>query len=389
MSKIFIPEKLKVGFQERNDTFTKRLAYVIYYDAVGKLRKETSWQSWRDKKIEPMEVDNVPTSGFVLNKGHTRYAWSSFGSNRTVIRIYDPRGIEFEITPENLVALMMHTDVSRREIAGELVYAWHGTELMLLPVGTDEYKSAKDYTALQGKRVSAKELKQGATYKTKHGDTLIYLGRYDWWEWVHSNGDYYTKNYRKKRQHIFCGEWPEEYRSGLWNCPQTKDKKWYFKQCPNPTNLIAECASEHCHDSYSNLVEEWEKKIPQSSPEKLLRFVPYTAAQIERIKNWELMKGWIDRGGGLFELYEFGREDSYGRSYWNSGYFLKVRGDFKGDPPHRNLVQSRKVNYTQNKRSYSGYGERSVIGTIGDLSVYGKLQLTYENGKKEWLGGES
>jgi hypothetical protein len=28
-SNIFIPKKIKVGFQERSDTFTKRLAYVI------------------------------------------------------------------------------------------------------------------------------------------------------------------------------------------------------------------------------------------------------------------------------------------------------------------------------------------------------------------------
>jgi len=379
MSSIFIPSKLKVGFQKRDDTFTKRLAYVIYYDAVGKLRKEASWQGWRDKKIEPVEVDNVPTSGFVLNKGHTRYAWSSFGSNRTVIRIYDPRGIEFEITPENLVALMMHTDVSRREIAGELVYAWHGTELMLLPVGTDEYKDAKEYTALQGKRVGAKELKRGATYKTKHGDTLIYLGRYDWWEWVHSSRDYSNSSYRKKRLHIFCGEWPEEYRRGLYGLPKSKDGKWYFMQCPNPTGLIAECASEHCHENYSNLVEEWEKKVPQSSPEKSLRFVPYTSEQIARINNWQLTRGWVDCGDGLYQLYEFGREDRYGSSYWRGSHFTSARGDAVGAPPCRQLVQSRKVNFMG--------GRSSEIGQIGNLSVYGKLQLEYENGKKEWLDG--
>lgn len=39
-SNIFIPKKIKVGFQERSDTFTKKLAYVIYYDQKGKLRKE-------------------------------------------------------------------------------------------------------------------------------------------------------------------------------------------------------------------------------------------------------------------------------------------------------------------------------------------------------------
>lgn len=34
---IFIPKKIKVGFQERGDTFTKMLGYVIYHD--GKVKK--------------------------------------------------------------------------------------------------------------------------------------------------------------------------------------------------------------------------------------------------------------------------------------------------------------------------------------------------------------
>mgnify|MGYP003293415702 CR=1 FL=1 len=37
---IFIPKKIKVGFQTREDTYTKKLAYVIYYDTQGKLRKD-------------------------------------------------------------------------------------------------------------------------------------------------------------------------------------------------------------------------------------------------------------------------------------------------------------------------------------------------------------
>lgn len=69
-----------MGFQTRNDTYTKKLAYVIYYDEKGKLRKEPSWNSWRDKKIDPEEFDNVPTEGFVLNKKVGGYAgdWGNF-----------------------------------------------------------------------------------------------------------------------------------------------------------------------------------------------------------------------------------------------------------------------------------------------------------------------
>ncbi len=40
--KFFIPSKIKVGFQERSDTYTGKLAYIIYYDNKGVLRKERS-----------------------------------------------------------------------------------------------------------------------------------------------------------------------------------------------------------------------------------------------------------------------------------------------------------------------------------------------------------
>jgi len=77
MNKLMIPTKIKVGHQTRGDTYTGKLAYVIYYDEKGKLRKETSWSNWRDHKIPDEEFDNIPTEGFVLNKGvgGARQSW--------------------------------------------------------------------------------------------------------------------------------------------------------------------------------------------------------------------------------------------------------------------------------------------------------------------------
>ncbi len=65
---MLIPKRIKVGFNARKDTYTQKLAYIIYYDEQGVLRKEGSWESWRDKNIPPGEYDNEPTEGFVLNK---------------------------------------------------------------------------------------------------------------------------------------------------------------------------------------------------------------------------------------------------------------------------------------------------------------------------------
>ena len=65
---IFVPKTINVGYQNRSDTYTGKLAYVIYTDGKGVLRKQASWDSWRDEDIPPNTYDNVPTSGFVLNK---------------------------------------------------------------------------------------------------------------------------------------------------------------------------------------------------------------------------------------------------------------------------------------------------------------------------------
>ena len=46
---LFIPEKIRVGYQIRPGTYTGKLAYVIYYDLKGILRKENSWEKWRDQ----------------------------------------------------------------------------------------------------------------------------------------------------------------------------------------------------------------------------------------------------------------------------------------------------------------------------------------------------
>ena len=52
---LYIPKKINVGYQKREDTYTKKLGYVIYYDDKGVLRKEQSWKNWRDKSIKNEE----------------------------------------------------------------------------------------------------------------------------------------------------------------------------------------------------------------------------------------------------------------------------------------------------------------------------------------------
>lgn len=183
MDKMFIPKRIKIGFQKRDDTFTEKLSYIIYYDEKGKLRKEASWNNWIDKSIEPVEFDNVPQAGYLFNKGIKRDRY--WGSGRSVIRVYDPRDFEFEISVDNLMGILMHSDVSKRDIIEECVFAWSGKELVLLPVNSQEYIESVEYTKKQDQKITSKDLVEGYVYQAKKLDTpLTYIGYREWFDFV-------------------------------------------------------------------------------------------------------------------------------------------------------------------------------------------------------------
>lgn len=198
-NQIYIPKKLKVGYQKRNDTYSKKLAYVIYYDDKNKLRKETSWNGWCDKKMGSDEFDNSPTEGFVLNRnvGGVRNSYGSWSSDIRIekVRVYDPRGFEFEIDVPNVLAILQEcTSTKGKGLEGTYVYGWNGASLVLIPTASEDYKNAVAYTEIQGHSISSKELVVGGSYKTKKLKDIIYLGRFEWFE---------EKYNRKKR----CNEW--------------------------------------------------------------------------------------------------------------------------------------------------------------------------------------
>ena len=217
---IYIPIKIKVGFQTRKDTYTGRLAYVIYQDATGKWRKEPSWESWRQKErnnwhlpseerkdrlpIEPEFYDNTPTEGFVLNKSAGGVAYSSWNSRKTYCRVYDPRGFEFEITIPNLLYILENTNsIKGKGLTGEFVYGWDGKDLVLIPVSAPEYQELKDISSqVQAtKQLKLKDMIRGATYMTWKGEKWVYLTRakryvrHEWETHKRKVGDPYPSNY--------------------------------------------------------------------------------------------------------------------------------------------------------------------------------------------------
>jgi len=177
-----VPKEIVVGYQNRNGTYTGKLAYVVYNDQKGKLRKAASWEKWRDKAIDQDTFKNEPTSGFVLNKdvGGGR-GWDA---RNNWIRVYDPRDFEFEISIDNLLFILQECSaIKGKGLEGELVYAWAGAELVLLPVSSTEYKESCTFTKLQTKKITSKDMVVGCTYLTKKQEKVMYMGRMMWYEW--------------------------------------------------------------------------------------------------------------------------------------------------------------------------------------------------------------
>lgn len=236
-SNLIIPKDIMVGLQGRSDSLTEKLGFITFHD--GKiLRQEKTWNNWRDQKQTPLELKNEPTSGFIVSKGVKRYGY--YGSGRSVVRIYDPRGFEFEISLDNLVFVLMHSNVSMQDIQEKCVYAWNGKNLVLLPVNSEEYQESIKYTEKQNVKFSAKNLVLGHTYSHKKlEEHYIYIGMQDYFE-------YNYLRLSKKREHIFYN---------------LKTKKFE----PLKMNVLANIVSETDDHSVSDLIDLY-KNTKESSP---------------------------------------------------------------------------------------------------------------------------
>jgi len=200
---LMIPRKIKVGFQHRKDTYTKKLAYIIYYDEKGVLRKEWSWQNWRDESIPDVEYDNEPTEGFVLNKKVGGYHYH-FDSRQTYVRVFDPRGFEFEITVSNLLYILENTNsIKGKGLEGKFVYSWDGKDLVLMPVDSPDYKALMEFRdkKYDSEAIKAKDLKVGAVYLNKDNEEVVYLGKFPKYGFGYKFKDKYFKTFHSMQDY--------------------------------------------------------------------------------------------------------------------------------------------------------------------------------------------
>lgn len=242
---LFIPNTIKVGYQKRTDTYTNKLAYVIYYDEKNKLRKEKSWTGWCDAKLGSNDFSNEPISGFILNRngGGTRdyYYWNA---RAEFVRIWDPRGFEFEISIPNLLFILSEVGCTPgKGLEGEFVYGWNGADLVLLPVKSQDYQKSMEFTNKQSIKIDRKIMVIGGTYTLKKDKELtpyIYLGKIN-------------------HMVVGSGKFSKNQLKDVFAYKDTYHKKYVFTS-KNLSDL-GECLSDQCDDNYADLMVQYEDSI--------------------------------------------------------------------------------------------------------------------------------
>lgn len=338
MSNIFIPKKIKVGFQERSDTFTKKLAYVTYFDERGNLRKEPSWNGWRDETIDPIEHDNVPTSGFVLNKkvGGDRYHWNT---RNTYVRIYDPRDFEFEITIPNLLFILENTNsIKGKGLEGEFVYGWDGGEIVLVPTSSPDYEDLSKLNDLRHSKTSvkSKDLILGATYLTKANRNLIYMGKF-----IQYSFDKYTVEDTESKdlgQYLYFID------------TELKD----LRLLKTSSGTILAVVDSNCVNNYSELFQEKIENNPIYSPIDHSKTVyePYTLEDfIKKIGSHYYNHFYSSKFGNFIPLYPY----SYfhkGIKCYNRGYGFECSYN-TNEEVFSNLSPHYQIRFLKNGYQYS------------------------------------
>jgi len=332
-SNIFIPKKINVGFQSRTDTYTKKLAYIIYYDNKGILRKENSWNSWRDEKIDNIIFENVPTSGFVLNKKVGDYS-SNWNHRQAYVRVYDSRDFEFEITIENLLYILENaSSIKGKGLEGDFIYGWDGKDLLLIPVESPDYIEISKFSKMlqTNLHVKAKELILGATYKTKQNEEWIYMGRFDYW-----NIKYDRVPIESARN--FYGYSSQQYKSVYSNV--NKGKHHYFaRECKNTYSeeiylstlkikslgdKFIEVISEECVENYAELFDKIECTRDYSPyDESKDVYTPYT---------FEEYFEKVNRSNGLY-CYDSQKKDRHISKVYNKEnmYYYEERSNYNSE----------------------------------------------------------
>lgn len=359
LTKLNIPKTIKVGFQERQDTYTGKLAYVTYIDDKGILRKQTSWDGWRDEKIDPVEFANEPTTGFVLNKGiggpRQSYGWNP---RNEWIRVYDPRGFEFEISVANLIFILQECSaIKGKGLEGEFVYSWDKADLVLLPVNSQEYQKSVNFGILSKKKVNLRSMKPGYLYLNKDSEKLMYLGKHVWSDLPNTPG----KTFQKEEVLVFVKTEPVIPDEDEDENPRAKYLLY------KDSKQIAEEISTECMDSYSLELAELTESVFYSKIKGLV-LKPITNINLN-LGPYKRFETYVKHNGTIVQGTLYGKETLTGKFYYQFyGYYRVFIKNGVYDTDY-NSVYAQRVNHDQ-------LTEQEVLDLCYDLYI------EFENGKE-------
>ncbi|HID0768046.1 TPA: hypothetical protein ACXDAZ_002575 [Clostridium botulinum] len=351
---IFIPKKINVGFQEREDTYTGKLSYIIYFDEKGKLRKEASWNNWRNKNIDNIIFENVPTEGFVINKHVGGYS-SGWNHRNSYIRIYDPRDFEFEISVENLLYILENcTSEKGKGLIGQFIYGWDGKDLVLISCNSPDYKEIKEYNQIvhENKSIKAKDLIIGATYKTKNNEELIYMGKFD--------------------EYNYTGE-SEGKKFWFYNREASYTKFETMKTIPK--NKFIHIVNSDCCNDYAGLFNELEcyyhySPIDESRDEYKYYELDYFKEVMNEVlsKNywWSGLRVYCDLGDNILTVVTIERKDK------NSKDLLKATKKLI-------KIEKHKTSWSFNEYEREVKYDELIMETKSLEELFKKLKPQYKN----------
>lgn len=172
MAADFIPEKFYVARQTRNhNTPDEILGFMQPMHKEGFAGRKDTADRWASRNaLEPMEIENVPMSGFSLTENKRRMM------NKNVIwRVLHPMGFEFEITSDNFSDFLMEIDMKGGIIQTPMMFVRrHGENYLTYP-GSEVHKEAVPQSAIET-RVSLKDIKPGDHVRMKDGNEVVYQG---------------------------------------------------------------------------------------------------------------------------------------------------------------------------------------------------------------------
>lgn len=373
MIEYYIPDNIVVGYKTTKTENNPRLAYITYKDELGKLKFETSWNKWRDVKVPEENYDNdiIKSLKVVDTAGGYKSGWNY---RQEYIQLSDNRGFMFQITTDNFLWLLDYCICDHGVLKGEFSLAWITNTLYLIPVQSDEYKAAKQYSdQRQNKRITkVSEMIPGRYYRLRNYSE-------------YKNNDYNNRI----NEFLFIGSLPtiqsDNSRKSRLTFVSSKKDGFFFtdiKGVEYETSQNTEDVSEYIelfiHSPYSP--EFWQnrnKLILVPSDKKLSR------------NSWKLIpfNTYLNEDGTLW-TYKFNDEDCYNdKAYYCYRYDFDYKGrnksfiefgNIKGDFEFPLRIRGRNSSETSN------YINESPFSTKEKEQVYRKLIKNKFNTPEYW-----